>query len=109
MKTEEVEISIHINERFKKIDKKRLPEIKKKFSEFFIALGHNDVEDVGHYQIIATGKGWTAVSDKKEVFGIQQNDAEYNARYASRIEINERHKECILEDDEKIKEKNDVK
>ncbi len=86
MKTEEIEISIHINERFKKIDKKRLPEIKKKFSEFFIALGHNDVEDWGHYQVVLQER-LDCCKRQKEVFGMQQNDTEYDVRYASRIEI----------------------
>ena len=96
MKTEEIQIHIYVNE-YLKIDKKRLLEVKKKFSEFFVAIGKID------------GVGWTATSEIEEVFGVTPNNEKFYRNSGSRISINESDNECILKDDEKIKEKNDVK
>ena len=91
--SKEVSIDIYVNERFI-IDKKRLPEVKKKFSEFFVSIGKKD------------GTGWTAISDIKEVFGVTPNDDKFYRHSGSRITIEERDEECILEDENKQEKEN---
>jgi hypothetical protein len=88
MKAEKIKIDIYVNETLN-IDKKKLPEVKKKFSEFFVAIGKKD------------GVGWTATSDKEEVFGIAPNNGKFYRHSGSRIIINERDAECILKDENK--------
>ena len=91
--SKEVTIDIYVRETFI-IDKKRLPEVKKKFSEFFVAIGKKN------------GVGWTATSDKEEVFGVAPNDDKFYRHSGSRIAINERDEECILEDENKQEKEN---